>query len=167
LKAAALSRDTLERWVQRKVWEGLTRIGHRRPGTSIAFEDAPTGEVLLRVGLDEDGCPFVYFRLYDSSGCLAAESGGVKSFPSGLKIHSGDGELLLDVPAEPDAHIQYRLYNRNGELLTCSNGVSTKIQALLRMAAGGSKAPGVGTRRATGVAWSAAKTEGRSITSSS
>jgi hypothetical protein len=153
--------------VQRKVWEGLTRIGHRRPGTSIAFEDAPTGEVLLRVGLDEDGCPFVYFRLYDSSGCLAAESGGVKSFPSGLKIHSGDGELLLDVPAEPDAHIQYRLYNRNGVLLTCSDGVSTKIRALLRMEAGGPKGPGAGSRRATGLARPDSKAEGLSTASSS
>ena len=129
--------------------------------------DAPTGEVLLRVGLDEDGCPFIRFRLYDSSGCLAAESGGIESFPSGLTIHSGDGELLLDVPAQPDSHIQYRLYNRNGEFLTCSNGVSTKIRALLRMEAVGSKAPGAGTRRATGVACPTAKTEGRSITSSS
>jgi hypothetical protein len=129
--------------------------------------DAPTGEVLLRVGLDEDGCPFIRFRLYDSSGCLAAESGGIETFPSGLMIHSGDGELLLDVPAQPDSHIQYRLYNRNGEFLTCSNGVSTKIRALLRMEAVGSKAPGAGTRRATGVACPIAKTEGRSITSSS
>jgi hypothetical protein len=98
--------------------------------------DARTDEVLLRVGLGEDGRPFVYFRLYDSSGCLAAESGGLESFPGGLKIHSGDGELLLDVPTEPDAHIQYCLYNRNGELLTCSDGACTKIRSLLRMEAG-------------------------------
>lgn len=98
--------------------------------------DAPTGEVLLRVGLDEDDLPFIYFRLYDSSGCLVAESGGLESFPSGLKIHSADGELLLDVPSEADAHIQYRLYNRNGALLTCSDGVRTQIQSLLRMEAG-------------------------------
>ena len=129
--------------------------------------DAPTGEVLLRVGLDEDGCPFVYFRLYDSSGRLTAESGDLDSFPTGLKVHSGDGELLLDIPAEPDAHIQYRLYNRNGVLLTCSDGVSTKIQALLRMASVGPKATGAGARRATGVAWPTAKSEGRSISSSS
>jgi hypothetical protein len=102
----------------------------------IAFVDAPTEEVLLRAGLDKEGRPFIYFRLYDSSGCLAAESAGLESFPDGLKIHSVDGELLLDVPAEPDAHIQYRLYNRNGELLTCSDGVYTRIQSLLRMEAG-------------------------------
>lgn len=98
--------------------------------------DAPTGEVLLRVGLDEERLPLIYFRLYDSSGCLAGESGGLESFPDGLKVHSGDGELLLEVPAEPDAHIQYRLYNRTGELLTCSDGICTKIQSLLRMEAG-------------------------------
>lgn len=98
--------------------------------------DAPTDEVLLRVGLNEEGLPFIYFRLYDSSGCLAAESGGLESFPGGLRILSADGELLLDVPAETDAHIQYRLYNRNGELLTCSDGVHTEIQSLLRMEAG-------------------------------
>jgi hypothetical protein len=102
----------------------------------IAFVDAPTEEVLLRVGLDEEGRPLIYFRLYDSSGCLAAESGGLEPFPDGLKIHSGDGALLLEVPAEPDAHIQYRLYNRNGQLLTCSDGVCTKIRSLLRMEAG-------------------------------
>jgi hypothetical protein len=153
--------------MHRKVWEDTTRIGHRRPGTSIAFVDAPTGEVLLRVGLDEDGCPFVYFRLYDSSGSLAAESGGLDSLASGLTVRSGDGELLLDVPAEPEAHLQYRLYNRNGVLLTCSDGASTKIQALLRMASVGPKATGSGTRRATGVAWPTAKSEGRSISPSS
>jgi hypothetical protein len=98
--------------------------------------DAPTNEVLLRVGLDKDGLPFLYFRLYDSSGSLAAESGGLDSFPAGLKIHSWDGELLLDVPAETDAHIQYRLYNRNGVLLTSSNGLRTTIRSLLRMEAG-------------------------------
>lgn len=102
----------------------------------IAFLDGPTGEVLLRVGLGEDGYPLVYFRLYDSSGCLAAESEGIESFPDGLLVRSGDGEVLLDVPTEPDAHVQYCLYNQNGVLLTSSNGVSTRIQALLRMEAG-------------------------------
>jgi hypothetical protein len=127
--------------------------------------DGPTGELHLRVVLDEDGCPFIRFRLYDSSGHLAAESRGIESFPNGLKVHSGDGELLLDIPAEPDAHIQYRLYNRNGVLLTCSDGVSTKIRALLRMEAGGPKAPAAGTKRATGLARPPSKTEGLSTAS--
>jgi hypothetical protein len=123
--------------------------------------------VHLRVGLDEDGRPFIRFRLYDSSGRLAAESGGLDSFPSGLKVHSGDGELLLYIPAEPDAHIQYRLYNRNGVLLTCSDGASTKIRALLRMEAGGPKASGAGARRATSPARPPSKAEGLSTASPS
>ena len=121
--------------------------------------DAPTGEVLLRVGLDESGCPLVHFRLYDSSGCQAAESDGVRSFPDGLRVRSGDGELLLDIPTEPDAHIRYRLYNRDGELLTCSDGVVTKIQPLLRMEAGSPKAPGPSARGASGHTPPVAKAE--------
>lgn len=104
--------------------------------------DGPTGEVLLRVGLDENGYPHVFFHLYDCAGCLTAESQGTESFPDGLKVHAADGELLLNVPAEPNAHIQYCLYNQDGVLLTRSNGVSTKIQALLRMDGGRPQAPG-------------------------
>ena len=104
--------------------------------------DAPTGEVLLRVGLDENGYPHLHFRLYDSSGGSAAESGGAKSFPQGLQIFSADGELLLDVPADLDADMQYRLYNQQGRLLTCSDGATTKILPLLRMEAGGLQSPG-------------------------
>jgi hypothetical protein len=109
------------------------RLGHRRLGTSVAFVDAPTGEVILNVGLDADGHFLIRFRLYDSGGCPAAESGGISPFPDGVKIHSRDGELLLDVPAELDANIRYRLYNRGGELLTCSDGVCTKIEPCLHM----------------------------------
>lgn len=112
------------------------RLGIRRPSTSMAFVDASSDEVLLRVASDEAGRVFVYFHLYDSSGCLAAESGGLDSFPGGLRIRSGDGELLLDVPIELGGHIQYRLYNRDGVLLTWSDGARTKILALLRMEAG-------------------------------
>jgi|SRR3990170_2203448 len=112
------------------------RLGIRRPSTSTAFVDSSSGETLLRVASDEDGRPSVYFHLYDSSGCLAAESTGPESFPSGLQIRSGDGELLLEVPIELGGHIQYRLYNRDGALLTWSDGVHTKIRGLLRMEAG-------------------------------
>jgi hypothetical protein len=127
--------------------------------------DASTGEVLLQVGLNENGRSFIRFRLYDSNGCPAAESGSTESFPSGLKIYSDDGELLLEIPSEPDAHIQYRLYNRDGKLLTCSDGVSTKIQPLLRMEAGRPKAPGAAARGSAGLPRSASKAEGRSTTS--
>ena len=120
--------------------------------------------MLLRVGLDENGYPHLQFRLYDSSGCLAAESGGAKSFPDGLKIHSADGELLLDVPADLDADIQYRLYNQDGRLLTCSDGATTKILPLLRMEAGGGQAPGAAARGAAGGARQAPRAERPSAT---
>jgi hypothetical protein len=109
--------------------------------------DAPTGEVLLRVGLDDNGYPHLQFRLYDASGTRAAESEGPKSFPQGLRIYSADGELLLDVPADLDADLQYCLYNRQGRLLTCSDGATTKILPLLRMEAGGLQS-GAGARGA-------------------
>ena len=111
------------------------RLGHRRPGTSTAFVDASSGEVLLRVASDDDGRPSVYFHLYDSSGRLTSESRGLESFPGGIRIQSKDGELLLDVPTELAGHIQYRLYNRAGALVTCSDGARTQIQGLLRMEA--------------------------------
>jgi hypothetical protein len=119
--------------------------------------DAPTGEVLLRVGLDENGCPHLQFRLYDSSGSHAAESGGPKSFPEGVHVYSADGELLLDVPADLDGDLQYRLYNRQGRLLTCSDGATTKILPLLRMEAGG-QSSGAGARGAARSASQAPRT---------
>ena len=96
--------------------------------------DAPSEETILKIGLDADGCFLICFQLYDSSGCPAAESSeGVPLFPDGVRIDSNDGELLLDLPAELDANIQYHLYNRSGELLTSSDGVSTRIGRCLRM----------------------------------
>jgi len=89
--------------------------------------------VILNVGVDEAGRPLVYFYLYDSMGRLVAESGAASSFPGGLKVRTIDGELLLEIPTAPDAPLQYRLYNRNGDLLTCSDGICTKIQPCLRM----------------------------------
>jgi len=89
--------------------------------------------VILNVGLDDEGRSLVYFCLYDSRGCAVAESGAASSFPNGLKVQTADGELLLDIPTGPDIPIQYRLYNRKGELLTCSDGVCTKIHPGLRM----------------------------------
>ena len=112
------------------------RLGNRRPGTSIAFVDAPTEEILLQVASDGDGRPAVYYRLYDSTGCLTAESAGLECYPTGLTIHSDDGELLLCLPEDPGLPIVYRLYNREGHLITWSDGASTRIQPLLRMVAG-------------------------------
>lgn len=89
--------------------------------------------MILNVGVDEEGHPLVYFYLYDSTGCPIAQSGAASSFPAGLKVRTADGELLLEIPTAPDAPLQYRLYNRNGDLLTCSDGICTKIQPYLRM----------------------------------
>jgi hypothetical protein len=97
--------------------------------------DAPTGEVILNIGLDADGRFLIYFHLYDSQGRPAAESRGVSPFPDGVRVDSRDGETLLDMRAELDANIQYRLYNRNGQLLTSSDGVCTRIEPCLRMEA--------------------------------
>jgi hypothetical protein len=98
--------------------------------------------------LDEDGCPLAHFHLYDSSGCLAGESGGPRSFPDGLNVYSADGELLLYLPADLDADLRYRLYNQDGLLLTCSDGAITKIRPLLRMEAGSPKPSGIASRGA-------------------
>ncbi|MGD0765178.1 MAG: hypothetical protein ABR978_02590 [Dehalococcoidia bacterium] len=95
--------------------------------------DAPTGEVILNIAIDAQGFLTIEFHLYDSSGHPAGESGEVSSYPAGVSIRSGDGELLLELPVERDANIRYRLYNRRGELLTSSDGLDTKIGPCLRM----------------------------------
>jgi hypothetical protein len=41
--------------------------------------------------------------------------------------------LLLDVPADRGSHIQYRLYNGSGDLITASDGARTQVFGLLRM----------------------------------
>jgi hypothetical protein len=89
--------------------------------------------VILNIGLDEAGCPLIYYYLYDSTGRLVARSEVASSFPDGLKVQTSDGEVLLELPVGTDAPIQYRLYNRTGALLTSSDGVSTKIEPGLRM----------------------------------
>ena len=118
---------------QRRAQEGFTRLGHRRPGTSISFLDGPTGEVILKIASDAEGCLRIKFCLYDSKGRPAGESDESASFPRGVRIHSEDGELLLDLPAEAGENIRYRLYSRRGDLLTSSDGVSTRIGPCLRM----------------------------------
>ena len=109
------------------------RLGHRSLGTSISFVDAPSDETILKIGLDVDGAFLICFQLYDSGGCPAGESEGVSPFPDGVRIDSTDGEMLLNLPAELDANIQYHLYNRSGELLTSSDGRCTTIGPCLRM----------------------------------
>jgi hypothetical protein len=89
--------------------------------------------VVLSIASDVEVHQRIEFRLYDSSGHPVAESGDSFSFPAGIRIHSEEGELLLDLPAKNGENIRYRLYNRNGELLTSSDGVSTRIGPCLRM----------------------------------
>ena len=113
--------------------EGPTRLGHRRPGTSISFLDGPTGEVILKIAADAEGRLLVKFHLYDSHGHPVAESDDVCTSPNGLRVHSEDGELLLDLPADIEKSICYQLYNQKGELLTSSDGASTRIGPCLRM----------------------------------
>jgi len=85
---------------------------------------------------DEQGEVFITFRLYDARGRLVASSAGLEPAAAGRSVRGSDGELLLDVPIDIDAPIRYRLYNRDGLLLTSSDGERTKIYGLLRMEAG-------------------------------
>ncbi|MDI6857299.1 MAG: hypothetical protein QME71_03175 [Dehalococcoidia bacterium] len=115
--------------------EDPTRLGHRRPGTSIAFIDAPTGEVILNIGIDEDGGSRVFFHLYDSAGRPVADSGNAVPFPDGLTVCCSHGELLLKLPADLDGHICYRLYTSGGDLLGQSDGIHTTVGPRLKMEA--------------------------------
>jgi hypothetical protein len=89
--------------------------------------------VILKITSDAEGHPHIKFHLYDSRGNTAAECGDASSFPVGTRVYSEEGELLLDLPAVIGENIRYRLYNCKGELLTSSDGVSTKIGPCLRM----------------------------------
>ena len=126
------------------------RLGRRRAGTSIAFVDTTTDEVLFRVSVDQNGRASISFRLYDSNGCLVAESGGLRLFTNEIRIQAEDGELLLEVPAEPHGDIQYRFYSRSGKLITCSDGVTTRIHSSLRMELEGGARPSRSQQRPSG-----------------
>ena len=113
------------------------RMGSRRAGTSTSFVDSELSEVLLTFSSDETGSTQVSFCLYDSQGALVQDSEGFQRFPEGLVVRDACGELLLDLPAEADAFVQYRLFNRSGRLLTWSDGARTQIFGFLRMERGG------------------------------
>lgn len=105
----------------------------RRPGSYVAFIDAASEESILKIASDSEGKLRFSYRLYDSQGNLASDSGEPVELPAGTEIRSADDEQLLFVPVEPGADLLYRLYNRTGKLITCSDGVRTQILAGLRM----------------------------------
>lgn len=111
------------------------RLANRRPGSSTTFVDASTGETLLQVVTDGSGALFIGFRLYDADGSLVAASQGLQPVRRGLAlaIRSSSGDVLLDVPADAQCHVKYRLRNQHGQLVTWSDGAHTKIFSLLRM----------------------------------
>ncbi len=84
------------------------------------------------MAVDAELRPKLAYHLYDSCGELVA-SADLTSYPEGVVISAPDGELLLEVPGEPDGTIRYRLYNRHGYLTTCSDGRRTQIFGSLRM----------------------------------
>jgi hypothetical protein len=109
------------------------RIGRNRPGASTDFIDSSSHEVLLRIACSQTGESMIAFRLYDSCGALVAQTDGFMPFVDGIKVVAGDGEILLEVPPQPQDQIRYRLYNRAGHLLTCSDGLRTQLFAFLHM----------------------------------
>ena len=109
------------------------RLGGRRPGNFTVFRDAVSEEVLLEIGVDEDGAPLVSFHLYDGRGSLVSDSEGLRNFPDGAEVRDQGDELLLLLPVEPTGNVQYRLYSSKGTLLTCSDGLRTQIFGNLRL----------------------------------
>ena len=109
------------------------RAGQRHVGSHTAFVDSLTGEAVLEMASDEHGAEFISYRLYDSQGHLAAESGGFQPFPRGLSITCKAGEELLHIPKSADEPMHYRLFGPGGNLLTWSDGQRTRIFGVLRM----------------------------------
>lgn len=108
------------------------KLGARKGGTSTSFVDTDSDEVLLQFSWDAAGLTYLAYHLYDESGGLVADSGGVLPVRRVCILGAKD-ELLLDVPEDSEQHIRYRLYNREGRLLTVSDGVRTQIFGFLRM----------------------------------
>jgi hypothetical protein len=115
------------------------KLGGHRPGSLTAFVDGATGETLLQIAADANGDPRVAYKLFDCDGNLVQDSDGFHTYPEGLSLLSPSEELLLHIPPEPSGDIQYRLYNPEGRLLTCSDGTRTQILGGLRLE--GAKAP--------------------------
>jgi hypothetical protein len=108
------------------------KLGIKRPGTSTSFVDGVEDEALLQFSWNDAGLIQLAFHIYDCGGCLVADSGGV--FPlTAVCITGPDGEVLLDVPEDPEEPVRYRLYNRSGRLLTTSDGARTQIFSFLQM----------------------------------
>jgi hypothetical protein len=112
------------------------RTGRNRPGLSTDFVDIQSRETLLRIGCSAGGEALVSFRLYDCEGALVAQTEGFVSFPEGVTVTARNGEVLLQVAAPPQDLVTYRLYNRDGRLLTCSDGKRTQVYAFLHMEKG-------------------------------
>ena len=108
------------------------KLGAKRPGSSTCFLDSVLEEALLQFSWKEDGSIEMAFHIYDALGQLVADSGGDAPVAA-VVILAEDGEVLLDIPAGPDLHIRYRLYNQTGRLLTTSDGARTQIFSYLKM----------------------------------
>jgi hypothetical protein len=108
-------------------------MGRNRPGASTDFIDSSTRETLLRIACSSSGESLIAFTLYDSSGSLVAQTDGFVSCGEGMSVVANDGEVLLEVPKAAQGHLRYRLYNREGRLLTCSDGMRTQLFAFLHM----------------------------------
>jgi hypothetical protein len=109
------------------------KLENRKLGSFIGFVDSASDETLLRIAVGEEGTLFVAFRLYDRLGGLVAECAGEEPSLRDIHVECGGGETLLDVPADRTSHIQYRLYNGRGDLITASDGARTQVFGLLRM----------------------------------
>jgi hypothetical protein len=109
------------------------RCGGRRPGTDISFVDSSTGERFLQVATSEQGQILIAYTLYDSSGRLVADSDGPQAFVEGKEVRDDNNELLLLIPLLEENHIQYRLHNDKGVLVTCSDGARTQLFGGIRL----------------------------------
>jgi hypothetical protein len=109
------------------------KLENRKWGSFICFVDSASDEALLRITVGDQGAIFVAFHLYDRFGNLVAECPGEQPAAQDIHVECGGGELLLDVPADRGSHIQYRLYNGSGDLITASDGARTQVFGLLRM----------------------------------